>query len=122
MSDGFMKGFWLFSVLILLLNVAACNAPSAHFRGLEPTRVTVQGSTFDIRQRDDLVEAIRVNSQYAPRLGKIGRRAEIAIEQVTNCPVKWIRGDAALLLAKLKCGAADDLAVIGQETRTAFAK
>ncbi len=50
----------------------------------------------------------------APRLGEqLGRRAEIAVEEAYGCPVRDIRGDAALMIARLKCGEADDLAKIG---------
>ena len=91
-------------VLMSCLVAVACNAPTPHFRGAEVTRVSVQGSTFDIRHRGRLAEAIRVNSEYAPRLGPIGRRAEIAMEAVTGCDVIEIRGDAALILGIMDCG------------------
>ncbi|SEP14974.1 hypothetical protein SAMN04490248_12940 [Salinihabitans flavidus] len=97
-----------------LVFLAACNTPSPHFRGAEVTRITVQGSTFDVRRRGRLAEAIRVNPQYAPRLGAVARRAETAIEQVTGCPVRELRGDAAVVLGILKCGQPDDLARIRQ--------
>lgn len=77
-------------------------------------QVTVLQSTFELRRRDDMVEIIRVNREWAPRLGEqLGRRAEIAVETTWGCPVKFIRGDAARMIAKLKCGKPDDLAKIG---------
>lgn len=92
--------------------VAACNTPSPHFRGIKPTTITVDGSTFEVRRRGKLAEAIRTNSQYAPRLGPIARRAEAAIEAATGCPVKEIRGDAAMVIGILKCGKPNDDAKI----------
>nr|WP_243403714.1 hypothetical protein [Shimia abyssi] len=86
------------------LVLAGCNAPTPYFRGTEVTRISVGGSTFDIRQRGRLAEAVRVNTEYAPRLGPIGRRAEVAIETVTGCDVVEIRGDAALVLGIMDCG------------------
>lgn len=105
-----MLRFLLFSLGL----IAACNTPTMHFRGVEPVRVTVLGSTFDLRRRENQVQIIRVSTEYAPRLSqKLGRRAEIAVEETYDCPVARIRGDASLMLAFLKCGQPDDLARIG---------
>ncbi|WP_207911338.1 hypothetical protein [Shimia isoporae] len=81
--------------------------PSPHYHGVEVTRVSVDGSTFDVRQKGRLAEAIRVNVQYAPRLGRVARRAELAMEVITGCDVIEIRGDAAKVTGILDC-AADD--------------
>lgn len=103
--------------LIAIGLLAACTAPSIHFTGIEPQRVTVMGSTFDLRHRRDrldMVQIIRVNAEYAPRLSQqLGRRAEIAVERTYGCPVDEILGDATMMLAILKCGEPDDLARIG---------
>ncbi len=90
--------------LPLLLLLAACNTAGPHFRGLPATRVTVEGSTFDVRVRDNLAEAIRVNVEYAPRFGPIKERARIAMAQVSGCTVKEVRGDQALAIGVLNCG------------------
>lgn len=104
-----MTRFALISVVLL----AACNAPSMNFQGIDPTRVTVLESTFDLRRREDQVLVIRVSREYAPRLSQqLGRRAEIAVEETYGCPVDRIRGDAAMMVAHLKCGEPDDLAKI----------
>ncbi len=61
-----------------------------------------------------MVQVIRVSAEYAPRLSQqLGRRAEIAVERTYGCPVDRIRGDAAMMVAYLKCGEPDDLARIG---------
>lgn len=97
-----------------LLIVSACAVPAPHFMGAEPVRAEVQGSRFVMRRNGKLVEVIRVNREWAPRLSEqLGRRAEIAVERAYGCPVKTIRGDAALMIARLKCGKPDDLAEIG---------
>ncbi len=101
----------LYALLVCLLLIA-CDIPSPYFRGIEPTKIEVQGSSFSVRRRGKLAEAIRTNTEYAPRLGPIARRAEIAIETVTGCPVKELRGDQAVVLGILKCGKPDDLATI----------
>ncbi len=91
---------------LILMGVAlvACNTPGPHFRGLPATRVTVDGSTFDVRVRDRLAEALRVNMEYAPRFGPIRDRARVAMEQVSGCKVTEVRGDQALATGLLDCG------------------
>ncbi|MDF1726725.1 MAG: hypothetical protein P1U53_03145 [Sulfitobacter sp.] len=91
------------SCFLALCLLAACNTPGPHFRGLPATTVTVQGSTFDVRVRDELAEAIRTNSEYAPRFGPIRDRARIAMAQVSGCRVKEVRGDQAQAIGILDC-------------------
>jgi hypothetical protein len=91
---------WLIPLLLLL---PACDGGSPHFMGTPPTRVTVDGSTFAVRVKGNLAEAVRVNMQYAPRMGPIGDRAARAMEQVSGCPVRRISGDQALILGVLDC-------------------
>ena len=90
-------------LLLALLVLTACNTPGPHFRGLPATTVTVEGSTFDVRVRDDKAEAIRTNMEYAPRFGPIRKRAAIAMAQVSGCRVKEVRGDQAQALGLLDC-------------------
>ena len=92
--------FWVFTCLII---VSACNAPSWHFRDLPAQNISVEGSVFEVRQRGDLAEAIRINAQYAPRLGLLRGQAERAISAVTGCDVMWVLGDQAQMLARLSC-------------------
>ncbi len=84
--------------------LAACNTPGPHFRGLPATTVTVDGSTFDVRVRGRLAEALRTNMEYAPRFGPIRQRAAMAMEIVSGCKVKEVRGDQALATGILDCG------------------
>ncbi|WP_299599762.1 hypothetical protein [uncultured Tateyamaria sp.] len=91
-------------ILPFLMALAACNTPSPHFRGLPATTVTVDGSTFDVRVRGRLAEALRTNMEYAPRFGPIRHRAAKAMELVSGCKVKEVRGDQALATGILDCG------------------
>lgn len=91
-------------LFISLLALAGCNLPSAEYRGLAPTRVTVQGSTFDIRQRGTRAEAIRINPEYAPRFGPIRERAGMAMAMVSGCKVVSVTGDQAQAFGRLNCG------------------
>ncbi|MGC1503229.1 MAG: hypothetical protein WA782_03715 [Sulfitobacter sp.] len=89
---------------LLVLSLVGCNAPSAEYRGLAPTRVTVQGSTFDIRQRGTHAEAIRISPEYAPRFGPIRERVAVAMASVSGCKVVGISGDQAQAFGRLDCG------------------
>jgi len=86
-----------------LLVLAACSAGTPYFRELPATRVAVNGSVFDVRVRGDLAEAVRINTQYAPRLGPIRDRAGLAMAQVSGCPILDVLGDAAVTVGVLGC-------------------
>jgi len=90
--------------LLTVLALAGCNTPSMAFRGIAPTKVSVDGSTFDVRVKGLLAQAIRTNVQYAPRMGPIGKRAKATIEQASGCEVYRVGGDQALISAVLDCG------------------
>jgi hypothetical protein len=90
--------------LFLALILAGCNTAGPHFRGLPATRVTVDGSTFDVRVRGELAEAIRTNAQYAPRFGPIEVRAGRAMAMVSGCEVREVRGDQSQATGLLRCG------------------
>ena len=86
-----------------LLVLAACSAGTPYFRDLPATRVAVNGSVFDVRVSGDLAEAVRINAQYAPRLGPIRDRAGLAMAQVSGCPILDVLGDAAVTVGVLGC-------------------
>ena len=88
---------------LALLLLAACSAGTPHFRNVPATRVAVNGSVFDVRVRGKLAEAVRVNAQYAPRLGPIRDRAALAMAQVSGCPILDVLGDAAVTVGVLGC-------------------
>lgn len=91
-------------MLLIYVLLGACAAAGPHFRGLPATTVTVDGSTFDVRVRGELAEAIRTNVQYAPRFGPIRERAGRAMAQVSGCEVREVRGDQAQATGILECG------------------
>lgn len=90
--------------LVILAIAAACDGPSLHFAGQEATRIAIDGSVFDVRVRGRLAEAIRVNPQYAPRLGPVGDRAVVAMAAVSGCRVSSLLGDQAVQVGRLDCG------------------
>jgi hypothetical protein len=91
-------------ILISLIFATSCNTAGPHFGGLPATTVTVDGSTFDVRVRGELAEAIRTNSEYAPRFGPIRERAGRAMAMVSGCEVKEVRGDQSQATGILRCG------------------
>ncbi|MFD1509583.1 hypothetical protein [Lacimonas salitolerans] len=96
-----------YALCLVVLMLAACNTPSPGFRGIDPVRVKVGPSVFDVRVQDGQAEALRINSDYAPRMGPIGPRATLAIEQVSGCTVRRLGGDQAMIRASLNCGKVD---------------
>lgn len=94
-----MRPFLLISVLLL----AACDAPSAHFAAVPATRIAVNGSLFEVRVRGHLAEAIRVSPEYAPRFGPIRYRAGLAMALVSGCSVRRVLGDQAQAVGWLDC-------------------
>ncbi len=86
-----------------MLVLAACSAGTPYFRDIPATRVAVNGSIFDVRIRGDIAEAVRVNTQYAPRLGPNRDWAGLAMAQVSGCPVLDVLGDAAVTVGVLGC-------------------
>ncbi|MFV1636579.1 MULTISPECIES: hypothetical protein [Phaeobacter] len=92
----------IFTFLLVVL-LAACDTASPHFRGQTVQRIAVDGSVIDVRMRGRLAEAVRVNPQYAPRLGPIRGRAARAMELASGCSVGYVLGDQAVLVGRLDC-------------------
>ena len=92
----------MWAVMVFLFS-AGCNAPHPHFRGVTATRITVDGSVFDVRIGANLAEAVRINREYAPRFGPILTRAGFAMAMVSGCRVKGVLGDQALATGVLVC-------------------
>ncbi len=83
--------------------LVGCNTPSPHFSGIKPTRVSVEGSLFDVRLRGNLAESIRVTPERDARFAVIGPKAGRAMERVSGCNVLEVLGDSALQLGVLAC-------------------
>lgn len=90
--------------LMVVVLLGACDGPSTHFRDSPATRVTVGDAVFDVRVRGNIAESIRVNAQYAPRLGPLAGKAAAAMRQVSGCKVEHVLGDASVQLGLLNCG------------------
>ncbi len=91
--------YWVLTMVLLV----ACDTPSRAYKGVPASRVSVDTSVFDIRIKDNRAEAIRVNVEWAPSSKSVETRAVAAIEKVSGCKVKRLRGDQAMMIADLKC-------------------
>ena len=58
---------------------------------------------FQVRIKEDRADAIRVSKHMMPRKRRVFDAAAMAIERVAGCPVRRIEGDAAIVLARLRC-------------------
>lgn len=98
-----MREFGKMICVLMPLVLVGCDTPSIKFRGIDPVRISVGKSTFDVRIDGDRAEAIRINTEWAPRLEAVAPRAVAAIEKVSGCKVTKLGGDQAMILARLKC-------------------
>lgn len=103
-------------VVLCIALLASCATETRHFRGVDPVRVTVDGSRFEIRLRGNLAEAIRINPQYAPRLGPLRARAGFAMAQVSGCQVTGVLGDQSVLTGILECSKVTQHPVLAEYT------
>ena len=88
---------------LLIALLAACSGPTPYLAGMPVVVVEEGGAVFHIRRKGDLAEAVRVNREWAPRIGAVAEHVTVAIRQATGCEVRDIRGDAAVIVARLKC-------------------
>ncbi|MHA6324649.1 hypothetical protein [Roseivivax sp. CAU 1753] len=97
----------IWPLLLLLLALTGCNTGGPGFSGIEPVRVSQDGSTFLFRGNGALIEAQRVSVEFAPRFQPVARKAGIAAQIRTGCPVEWIVGDQAMMILALACPGAE---------------
>lgn len=90
-------------VLLALLILSGCDAPGPEFAGLPAQRLVVGQSVFDVRLKGDTAQAIRLNSQWAPRPESVWPRALIAIEEASGCKLRRMEGDQVVIIARLAC-------------------
>ena len=95
-----------FSVFLCgFLVLASCSSPGGQFRGVDPVRVTVERSEFDVYVLGDQVRVIRMNFEMLPPMAVIGPRAVVAMEWATGCNVisSSFFGDQAMVQARVAC-------------------
>ncbi|QFT61507.1 hypothetical protein [Roseivivax sp. THAF30] len=92
---------WLLALLLFIL--AACNTGGPGFGGIEPERVSQDGSSFLFRRTGPLIEAQRISPEMMPRFQTVATKAGRAAEARTGCDVAWIMGDQAVMMMALDC-------------------
>ncbi|MEM1236160.1 MAG: hypothetical protein AAGI10_04250 [Pseudomonadota bacterium] len=96
-----MRLLWLFVALLL----AACNTPTPQFYGVEPVRVTMDGSAYRVFQAEDRAQVLRVSPEMLPNKNAEAKIIH-AIRFATGCNVVGkLKGDVALANARIDCGA-----------------
>lgn len=65
----------IIGLLSCLAALGACNTPPLGYAGIDPERVSIGKSTFDVRLKDGQAQAIRINSEFAPNLNYVAPRA-----------------------------------------------
>ena len=93
-----------FVIILVCAGLAGCDTPSRDFRAAPVTSVKIAQSVFDVRINGIRAEAIRINSEWAPRLAATAPRGVAAIEVASGCTVRRLRGDQAMMVADLNCG------------------
>lgn len=93
-----------YGYLVLVL-LAACSSPHPAFMAAQEQVIEVESSTFTVRVKGELAEAIRTNFEFNPKIGDIFPKAEKAMEIASGCSVvsNSMKGDPALMVAKLNC-------------------
>ncbi len=98
---------YILPATLVMLGLTACDSPSPEFRSKDTTtqEITVEGATFKIHRRENYVESYRVNFEALPSVSSVLRRAKIAIEQSTGCPIRQgsLTGDQGIQRAQLDC-------------------
>ena len=91
--------------IILVILVSGCDSPHPAFSKVEAKVITVDGSTFRARVRENMAEAIRTNFERLPKIGETFPKAAKAMEIASGCRVipNSMKGDPALVMAKLDC-------------------
>lgn len=90
----------LFCAVLLV----GCTLTDPQYLGAEVTRVQIDESVFDVRQRGDTAMALRLNPEPPAAYQVAMTRAVIAIEVATGCLVLRAGGDAQDARARLDCG------------------
>jgi hypothetical protein len=95
------------AALIGVTLLAACNTPPPGFAGVDPVRVDIGQSSFDVRVKEGRAHALRLNAEFAPNIKFVGPRAALAMTQVSGCDVVQgsMAGDAIFITADLDCDA-----------------
>ena len=89
--------------LLIFGAFAGCDTPGREYAGVTAQRVQVAQSVFDVRVDGTRAQAIRINTEWAPRPEAVMPRAMVAFEQASGCRVGRMKGDQVIIEATLIC-------------------
>ncbi len=91
---------------VFMLILAACSSPSPQFMGITPSEQIISGVRFDVYQRQNQVQVIRLSGKLPGGLPGIKAAAIRAIENATACNViaDTLSGDMEVIKAQVDCG------------------
>lgn len=95
-----------FSVIMCLFNaLVSCSSATRQFSGIDPVRVTIERSVFDVYVNGNEVQIIRMNIEILPDFAMMAAREISAMEKVTGCRVvrTSFSGDQAMATARVEC-------------------
>lgn len=93
--------------LVAMLTIAACSSPSPQFMGITPSEQIISGVRFDVYQRQNQVQVIRLSGKLPGGIPSIKAAAIRAIENATSCSViaDTLTGDMEVIKAQVECSA-----------------
>lgn len=91
--------------MALALIIAACSSPSPQYMGTPAVEQEVSGVRFDVYQKEESAQAIRLHGRLPGGGPAIKLAAIYAIEAATGCTVKRssVDGDLEVINAALSC-------------------
>ncbi|WP_420861483.1 hypothetical protein [Algirhabdus cladophorae] len=91
--------------LFLVLALGACDTGGLGFMNAPAQQVTIDGSDFTVRRRENTVEVLRTNSEWAFARKGMAQKMVAAIEATTGCAVAKgsLQGDQVMARARLAC-------------------
>ena len=92
-------------VVFLLFLATACSSPSPQYFGVDSRAQVISGVRFDVYQRDEKAQAIRLHGRLSSGRAGIRLAAILAIEAATGCTVirPSVEGDTEVINALLTC-------------------
>lgn len=92
-------------LVALLFALSGCNTPQAGFRYDLQKNITVGQNSFVVYANQTQAQVVRLNRIRLRDTGQVALDATVAIEETTGCVVRRgsIKGDPALIKARLKC-------------------
>lgn len=92
-------------ILLATLLLGGCASPSIQYSGLEPRQVAVGDMVFDVYQKDENIQVLRINQGRPPGRSAFRILVIRAVEQATGCEVDRdsLEGDFNVVNGIVEC-------------------